>query len=121
MVGEYSYCRAWGGGVFTDSANFFSSTARLPDLILMLNTRGALVSGPAHVAVRDAAKMLIPTVAVVDSAADPRLVTYPVPGNGDSPVAVRLWCGLFAEAISHGKRRATRDAQLKKARKELTD
>ncbi|KAM7539243.1 hypothetical protein Aperf_G00000052073 [Anoplocephala perfoliata] len=111
-VGEYSYCRPWGGGVFTDSSNFFRSTTRLPDLIIMLNTVTAL--GFDHVAVRDAAKMLIPTVGIVDTNCDPRLVTYPVPGNDDSPVTIRYWCGMFAEAIAHAKRRAKRDEALKK-------
>ncbi|VDO03918.1 unnamed protein product [Rodentolepis nana] len=112
MVGEYSYCRKWGGGVFTDSSNFYGSTTRLPDLIIMLNTVNPI--GSNHVAVRDAAKMLIPTVGVVDSNCDPRLVTYPIPGNDDSPVAIRYWCGIFAEAISHAKRRKRRDSALKK-------
>ncbi|BHF74684.1 28S ribosomal protein S2, mitochondrial [Sparganum proliferum] len=116
-VGEYSYCRPWGGGVFTDSSKFFKSTAvRLPDLVIMLNTLTPF--GAPHVAVRDAAKMLIPTVAVVDSNCDPRLVTYPIPGNDDSPTAVRLYCSLFAEAVSHGKRRARRDATLRQQLKE---
>lgn len=106
-LGEYSYCRAWGGGVFTDSANFYCATTRLPDLIILLNTKNPVNSD--HVAVRDAAKMLIPTVAIVDSNCDPRLVTYPVPGNDDSPITIRYWCGLFAEAIAHAKRRARRD------------
>ncbi|KAL7058285.1 hypothetical protein AAHC03_017117 [Spirometra sp. Aus1] len=116
-VGEYSYCRPWGGGVFTDSSKFFKSTAvRLPDLVIMLNTLTPF--GAPHVAVRDAAKMLIPTVAVVDSNCDPRLVTYPIPGNDDSPTAVRLYCSLLAEAVSHGKRRARRDATLRQQLKE---
>nr|CDS31065.1 28S ribosomal protein S2 mitochondrial [Hymenolepis microstoma] len=112
MVGEYSYCRQWGGGVFTDSTNFYRSTTRLPDLIIMLNTVNPV--GSNHVAVRDAAKMLIPTVGVVDSNCDPRLVTYPIPGNDDSPIAIRYWCGIFAETISHAKRRKRRDSALKK-------
>ncbi|KAH9281897.1 28S ribosomal protein S2, mitochondrial [Echinococcus granulosus] len=112
MIGEYSYCRPWGGGVFTDSTNFFGATTRLPDLIIMLNTVNPV--GFDHVAVRDAAKMLIPTVGIVDSNCDPRLVTYPVPGNDDSPVTIRHWCGLFAEAIAHAKRRARRDDATRK-------
>lgn len=111
-IGEYSYCRPWGGGVFTDSSNFYRSTTRLPDLIIMLNTVNPF--GSDHVAVRDAAKMLIPTVGIVDTNCDPRLVTYPVPGNDDSPVTIRYWCGMFAEAIAHAKRRAKRDETLKK-------
>ena len=112
MIGEYSYCRPWGGGVFTDSKNFYGCTTRLPDLIIFLNTKNYVNFD--HVAVRDAAKMLIPTVGIVDSNCDPRLISYPVPGNDDSPVTIRYWCGLFAEAIARAKRRARRDESLRK-------
>lgn len=112
MVGEYSYCRPWGGGVFTDSTNFYGATTRLPDLIIMLNTINPV--GFDHAAVRDAARMLIPTVGIVDSNCDPRIITYPVPGNDDSPVTIRHWCGLFAEAIALAKRRARRDDATRK-------
>lgn len=111
MVGQYSYCRPWGGGVFTDSRKFFQSATRLPDLIIAINTVTSFAA--PQIAMRDAAKMLIPTVGVVDTNCDPRLICYPVPGNDDSPVAVRHFCGLFAEAIAHGKRRAVRDKTLR--------
>ncbi|TNN13245.1 28S ribosomal protein S2 isoform 2 [Schistosoma japonicum] len=110
-VGEYSYCRKWEGGVFTNSSDVFHDSVRLPDLVLLLSTCNS-ISRP-HSAVRDAAKMLIPTVGVVDTNADPRLISYPVPGNDDSPTAVRLFCALFAEAIARGKRSASRDQILK--------
>ena len=56
-----------------------------------------------HCAVAECAKCNIPTVAVLDSSSDPRLVSYPVPGNDDTPSAVRLYLQLFVEAIARGK------------------
>lgn len=56
-----------------------------------------------HYAIRDAAKMLIPTVAIVDTNCNPNLVTYPVPGNDDSAASVELYCSLFKKAILKGK------------------
>ena len=47
--------------------------------------------------------MLIPSIAICDSNSDPRLVTYPVPGNDDTPVAIHLYCDLFKEAVLRGK------------------
>lgn len=47
-------------------------------------------------------------VAVCDSNVDPRLVTYPIPGNDDSPSALRLYLRLFREAILAGARRRER-------------
>ncbi|CAH8648367.1 unnamed protein product [Schistosoma curassoni] len=110
-VGEYSYCRKWEGGVFTNSSDVFHDSVRLPDLVLFLSTCNSICR--PHAAVRDAAKMLIPTIGVVDTNSDPRLISYPVPGNDDSPTSVRLFCALFAEAITRGKKAAARDRILK--------
>ncbi|KAF0300400.1 28S ribosomal protein S2, mitochondrial [Amphibalanus amphitrite] len=99
--GEFSHCRHWPPGVFTDSTALFGGVTRLPDLLVLLNTLDTVLE--QHGAVKHAAKMLIPTVGVVDSNCDPRLVTYPVPGNDDSTTAVRLYCKLFSEAIRRGK------------------
>ncbi|KAF8570987.1 hypothetical protein P879_04315 [Paragonimus westermani] len=109
-VGEFSYCRHWSTGVFTDAKNTLNEAVRLPDLVIFISTLTSLAQ--PHPAVRDAAKMLIPSVGIVDTNADPRLVTYPVPGNDDTPVTIRLWCALFAEAITRGKRRAERDMKV---------
>jgi len=65
-----------------------------------------------HGIVNDAAKMLIPTVGIVDSNCGPNLITYPVPGNDDSLCAVELYCRLFKEAILRGKsKRKLKDSQ----------
>jgi small subunit ribosomal protein S2 len=67
----------------------------------MLNTLDTVLA--QHGAVGDAAKMLIPTVGVVDTNCDPNLLTYPIPGNDDTLCAVQLYCKLFKEAILRGK------------------
>ena len=79
----------------------FGGVTRLPDVMVLLNTLDTVLE--PHGAVQHAAKMLIPTVGVVDSNCDPRLVTYPVPGNDDSASAVQLYCRLFSEAVRRGK------------------
>ena len=47
--------------------------------------------------------MNIPTVGIVDTSCDPRLITYPIPGNDDTPSAIQLYCNLFEKAILSGK------------------
>lgn len=98
--GEYAHTRFWQGGVLTDRMHFGCVT-RLPDLIIALHTRYNAID--QHYAIRDAAKMLIPTVGVVDTNCNPNLVTYPVPGNDDSAASVNLYCKLFKTAILRGK------------------
>ncbi|KAH0510582.1 28S ribosomal protein S2, mitochondrial [Microtus ochrogaster] len=56
-----------------------------------------------HVAVRDAAKMNIPAVGIVDTNYNPCLITYPIPGNDDSPQAIQLFCKLFRTTINRAK------------------
>ncbi|XP_017152047.1 28S ribosomal protein S2, mitochondrial [Drosophila miranda] len=102
-AGEFSHTRFWRGGIFTNANVQFDAVTRLPDLCIFLNTQNNVMS--QHTAVRDAAKMAIPTVGIVDSNCNPNLITYPVPGNDDSPAAVELYCNLFKEAILRGKRK----------------
>ena len=98
---EYSHCRLWENGVFTDSTRKFGSVIRLPDLCILLHCNDKL--NEAHGAINEAAKMLIPTVAICDTDIDPSLITYPIPGNDDSMTSVQLYCRLFQEAIFRGK------------------
>lgn len=53
-------------------------------------------------AVREAKVLDIPTIAIVDTNANPELVDYPVPGNDDASRAVQLYCDLFSDAILSG-------------------
>ncbi|CAG0921907.1 unnamed protein product [Notodromas monacha] len=100
-VHEFSHCRPWQPGLFTDANNHYGAVTRLPDLVVVTHTRDGAI-GP-HPVIRDAAKMLIPTVAIVDSDCDPNLITYPVPGNDDSSSSVQLFLNLISKAISMGK------------------
>lgn len=106
--GEYSHCRYWKGGTFTNSTIQFQAETRLPDLCIFLNTlNNAFLD---HRAMTEATKVLVPIVGIVDTNSDPRLVTYPVPGNDDSPTAVSLYCRLFKEAILRGKAKRKEDS-----------
>uniref|UniRef100_A0A1A8DY77 Small ribosomal subunit protein uS2m n=1 Tax=Nothobranchius kadleci TaxID=1051664 RepID=A0A1A8DY77_NOTKA len=99
--GEYAHTRYWQGGLLTNANIQYSPGVRLPDLIVFLSTLNNVFQ--QHVALRDAAKMNIPTVGVVDSNCNPSLVTYPIPGNDDTPVAVELYCRLFKMTINRAK------------------
>jgi len=99
--GEYAHTKEWLTRVLCDSTNYFGAVTRLPDLVILLSTKTTVFDD--HLAVRDTAKMLIPTVAICDSNSDPRLVTYPIPGNDDSVSAVSLYLRLFKTAILRGK------------------
>lgn len=99
--GEYSHARYWRAGIFTDSLRLYKAEVRLPELVIFLSTLGSTYE--QHPGVVDAAKLLVPTVGIVDTNCDPRLITYPVPGNDDTPEAVELYLKVFKEAILLGK------------------
>ncbi|OXU18295.1 hypothetical protein TSAR_004024 [Trichomalopsis sarcophagae] len=105
--GEFAHTRRWRGGIFTNSTKEFGAVTRLPDLCIFLSTLNTVML--EHRAVSNAAKMLIPTVGIVDSNCNPNLITYPVPGNDDTPCAVELYCKLFKQAILLGKEARVRD------------
>nr|XP_056710596.1 28S ribosomal protein S2, mitochondrial [Euleptes europaea] len=99
--GEYAHTRYWQGGLLTNAKIQYGEGVRLPDLIIFLNTLNNVFE--PHVAVRDAAKMNIPTVGVVDTNCNPCIITYPIPGNDDSPTAVELYLKLFKRTIIRAK------------------
>uniref|UniRef100_A0A8C7TZW0 Small ribosomal subunit protein uS2m n=1 Tax=Oncorhynchus mykiss TaxID=8022 RepID=A0A8C7TZW0_ONCMY len=99
--GEYAHTRYWQGGLLTNAPIQYGPGVRLPDLIVFFSTLNNVFQ--QHVGVRDAAKMNIPTVGLVDSNCNPSLVTYPVPGNDDTPAAMELYCRLFKMTINRAK------------------
>ena len=54
-------------------------------------------------AVREATKMNIPIVAIVDTNADPSQVTYPIPANDDAIKTIELITDYVKAAIENGK------------------
>lgn len=107
--GEFSHTRFWRGGVFTNANVQFGAVTRLPDLCIFFNTLNNVMT--PHGAVRDSAKMNIPTIGIVDSNCNPNLITYPVPGNDDTPTSVELFCNLFKKAIIRGKEQRKTDVE----------
>src|SRR3954462_2096982 len=66
---------------------------RLPDTIFVID------SNKEQIAVREARKLGIPVVAVVDTNCDPSEVDYVMPGNDDALRAIRLFTSKISESI----------------------
>jgi len=71
-----------------------------PDLIFVIDTN------KEQLAVKEARRLRIPVVAVLDSNSDPDGITFPVPGNDDAGRAISLYCDLAARAAIDGISRA---------------
>lgn len=60
-------------------------------------------SSKEDIAVKEARKLGIPVVAVVDTNCDPDLVNHVIPGNDDALRAIRLFTSRIADAVTEGK------------------
>src|SRR5580698_3643973 len=76
--------------------------------------------GHEAIAVAEAARCGIPSIAIVDTNSDPTLITYPIPGNDDAVKSVRIIVDTIVAAIQSAlsqrdSRRAQRGADAKAA------
>ena len=55
-------------------------------------------------AVREAAKMSVPTVAIVDTNADPNVIDYPIPANDDAVGSIKLIVGYIIDSWIEGRK-----------------
>lgn len=74
---------------------------RLPDVLFVVDSK------KEEIAVREARRLKIPVVAVVDTDCDPDMVDFPIPGNDDALRSIRLFASKIADAILEGKNLAT--------------
>jgi small subunit ribosomal protein S2 len=78
---------------------------RLPDAVFVID------SNKEQIAVREARKLGIPVVAVVDTNCDPTEVDYVIPGNDDALRAIRLFASKIADSAYEGRQMLT-DKQM---------
>ncbi|MEL6213895.1 MAG: 30S ribosomal protein S2, partial [Pseudomonadota bacterium] len=68
----------------------------LPDLLFVIDVK------KEQIAIKEAKKLGIPVVAVVDTNCDPDGVDFVIPGNDDASRAISLYCNLVADAVIDG-------------------
>ena len=68
----------------------------LPSLLFVIDTN------KEDIAIKEAQKLKIPIVAIVDTNCDPDGIDHPVPGNDDAGRAITLYCELMARAAIDG-------------------
>ena len=68
----------------------------LPDIIFIIDTN------KEDIAVKEAQKLGIPVVAILDSNSDPSGIAYPVPGNDDALRAIEFYCDAVSQSVLDG-------------------
>jgi small subunit ribosomal protein S2 len=69
---------------------------KLPGAIFVIDTE------KEHIAVKEAKKLGIPTIAVVDTNCDPSDITHVIPGNDDAIRSIRLFARLISDSCLEG-------------------
>ena len=70
---------------------------RLPDAIVLIDPKRE------DIAVKEAQRMGVTTVALIDTDSDPDTVDLPIPGNDDSIRSIELILTKTADAVQEGK------------------
>jgi len=79
---------------------FFGGLAdmdRLPSALFIIDLK------KEKIALAEALKLGIPTIAVVDSNCDPEPIDFPIPGNDDAIRAIKLFASAISSAVIEGK------------------
>jgi small subunit ribosomal protein S2 len=69
----------------------------IPDVMFVID------ANKEDLAIKEAAVLGIPVIAVLDTNVDPSNIAFPVPGNDDAARAVRLYCQAIGDAALAGK------------------
>ena len=67
-----------------------------PDLMFVIDTN------KEGIAIKEARRLGIPVVAILDTNCDPASADFPIPGNDDAARAIQLYCDLIADAVLDG-------------------
>ena len=67
-----------------------------PDLMFVIDTN------KENIAIKEARRLGIPVIAILDTNCDPASADLPIPGNDDAARAIQLYCELMADAVLDG-------------------
>jgi small subunit ribosomal protein S2 len=94
--------------------------SRLPSALFIVDVKRE------HLAVAEAIKLNIPTIAMVDTNSDPTNIDFPIPANDDSSKSIKLIVDLIVKAIEEGqldrkKEKDSAEIEKSKADKEAAE
>lgn len=87
----------------TNNLEGIRNMERLPKVVYIVDTK------TEETAVREANRLKIPIVALLDTNCDPDNIDYPIPGNDDAIRSIRIITSMITEAILEGRRRFVED------------
>ena len=76
---------------------------KIPNLVFIIDTN------VEDLAVKEALKLNIPIIAIVDTNSDPTGINFPIPGNDDARRAINLYCDLIKQTILDAEQHINKD------------
>ncbi len=80
---------------------------KTPDIIFVIDTNYE------SLAIKEAIKLNIPIIAILDTNSDPENIDYPIPGNDDARRSIELYCNLIKETIENAKQNQPQELETK--------
>lgn len=77
----------------------------MPSLLFVIDTK------KEQLAIREANRLGIPIIGIVDTNADPTEVQYPIPANDDAIRAIKLMCSIMSQAVLDGRSELPEDSK----------
>jgi len=89
---------------------------KIPDLIFVIDTNYE------SLAIKEAIKLNIPIIAILDTNSNPEGINFPIPGNDDARRSIDLYCNLIKETINNALKEIPQSPEktIKKTQKETT-
>ncbi len=84
---------------------------KTPDLIFVIDTNYE------SLAIKEAIKLNIPIIAILDTNSNPENIDFPIPGNDDARRSIELYCNLIKETINNVKKDFPNEAEIKSENK----
>ena len=75
-----------------------SDMNKVPDLLFIIDTN------IESLAIKEAVKLNIPIVAILDTNSDPTNINFPIPGNDDARRSINLYCEILKDTILDAKK-----------------
>jgi small subunit ribosomal protein S2 len=84
---------------------------RLPGIIFIVDTK------KEQIAVKEAQKLNIPIVAIVDTNSDPTIIDCPIPANDDAAKSISIISRVMADAVVEGSQKLKKHKAEEEAEK----
>jgi small subunit ribosomal protein S2 len=89
--------------------------SRIPDAVYLID------SMKERTALREALRLNLPVVALIDTNCDPDEVTFPIPGNDDALRSIKLITSFIADSVIEGKKKLPQAAEVERLPEEAAE